>query len=724
MGSQTKYFGRNSNLLKLAYELGEDKSLAGSNVLSELVRHYRRPGMGMDGGLGFDPMTITTATGGAAGEGPRVISGPNPHPNVTTTNIVPQTGAPQTPAVRAQQPNTVWRPPANQPQRVGANLYPGQNGQPTTGIPTGRVPGGQPGGSPGVQPAAPGGAPVTGSTGDFIRRQEGLRLSQYNDAGHRAIGYGHDLTPQELSQGFVQTAQGNIPINRITRDQAETLFHHDYQTRVQQVNKMAPGFTNLNPNQQEAVMSYYYNTGKLPQNFAQNLQNNNHQAIADSLQNGINTVHGVPNSALTGRRSQEASLYNTPHTPASTQTAGGQSQQPGSPQSGQAQSGGQTGGGYVYPVTGRLTGAYGDARPAYTGHSGPVSSHVHAGNDFAAPLGSPVGSVSDGKVISSQWHKGYGNTVDVQHADGTFTRYAHLANPSVKAGQTVTAGQQLGQIGPEGHVHFEAHTHYDYKNPANNYGRTTTVDPQQYLSMNRGNPMVAGQPINPQVAQQKPADQQTAQNDSRPPPNPSQQQDRPRPPAAPGTSGAPPLSPTAAHMAPSGQSFTLASAGTPPIPNTAAAQNAASQAAAGPPPPPPAAAKPMPIPTAPPTARPTPIPTAPVSPPVQQPPPPSSPPTQTRTDTTQDTIHPYQSLPPAQQRGVEQFFGVSPGGNGSTPPSSPPPSSPPPSSPPANDNEQQDQMQAAGAVPRLKPGNMHLVESRKRVMIGLLRPSK
>lgn len=700
MGSQTKFFGRDSELLRQAYQLGEDKSFAESDILSELVRHYRRP-IGMDGGLGFDPMTITTATGapGAAPGGgggppaPRIISGEQPHPNVSFSDVVPH----------MQQPGTPWHPPANRPQRVPANNYPGPNGRPTTGVPQ-RAPAA---GAPAAPGGAPGGGVPMGSSGDFIKRQEGLRLSQYNDAGHRAIGYGHDLTPQELRQGFVQTAQGNIPINRITRDQAEALFQHDYQSRVQQVNKMAPGFTNLNSNQQEAVMSYYYNTGRLPQNFAQNLQNGNHQAISDSLRNGINTVHGVPNSALTGRRSQEASLYSQPAAPQS-QVAGGQqpparSQSP--TQTGQNQPAPQTGSAYVYPVTGRLTGAYGDARPAYTGHSGPVSSHVHAGNDFAAPLGSPVGAVADGKVISSQYHKGYGNTVDVLHADGTFTRYAHLANPSVKAGQSITAGQQLGQIGPEGHVHFEAHTHYDYKNPQNNYGRTTTIDPQQYLAMNRNNPMVAGQPINPQVAQrQQQQNQQQASNDNRPT-NQAQQQaqaqaqqdrDAAEHDRAMTQSAARALGPAAAHMAPPGNSFTLASAGTPPIPNTAAAQNDASQAAARPiPPPTPNTAKPMPIPTAPQTARPTPIPAAPVAPPVQQPPssPPSPPPQQA-------------SVSPPQQA------------------SSPPPSPPPQQQQASNDDEKEDEMQAAGALPHMKPGSIRLAETRQRVMIGLLRPSK
>lgn len=55
---------------------------------------------------------------------------------------------------------------------------------------------------------------------------------------------------------------------------------------------------------------------------------------------------------------------------------------------------------------------------------------------------------------------GYGNGVVINHGDGTFSMYAHMASVSVSKGQTVTQGQQIGTMGSSGmstgtHCHFE-----------------------------------------------------------------------------------------------------------------------------------------------------------------------------------------------------------------------------------------------------------------------------
>jgi GH24 family phage-related lysozyme (muramidase) len=169
-------------------------------------------------------------------------------------------------------------------------------------------------------PAAPTGAPVPANTnippgaGGFIKKQEGVVLHSYSDVGHQAIGYGHDFTPQELAQGYAITASGqHVPTHgNITKEQANDLFQADYQKRVSQVSTKAPGFEKLNANQQEAVMSYYYNTGRLPTGLENNIQAGNIQAITDSLRHGIATVHGETFAPLVRRREQEAQLFSTP----------------------------------------------------------------------------------------------------------------------------------------------------------------------------------------------------------------------------------------------------------------------------------------------------------------------------------------------------------------------------------------------------------------------------
>jgi murein DD-endopeptidase MepM/ murein hydrolase activator NlpD len=84
----------------------------------------------------------------------------------------------------------------------------------------------------------------------------------------------------------------------------------------------------------------------------------------------------------------------------------------------------------------------------------------HKGLDLAAPAGMNVRAALGGEVVFSGSENGYGNTVVIQHADGYRTRYAHLANVSVKTGEVLSSGDVLGVVGSTGrstgpHLHFE-----------------------------------------------------------------------------------------------------------------------------------------------------------------------------------------------------------------------------------------------------------------------------
>lgn len=99
---------------------------------------------------------------------------------------------------------------------------------------------------------------------------------------------------------------------------------------------------------------------------------------------------------------------------------------------------------------------------------GPDGSYVagaqhHAGQDFAIAEGSPIVSVADGVVTESMRHSGLGEYIKIQH-DGFESLYAHLVAGSrmVAAGEHVTAGQLIGDVGSTGastgpHLHFEVH---------------------------------------------------------------------------------------------------------------------------------------------------------------------------------------------------------------------------------------------------------------------------
>lgn len=105
------------------------------------------------------------------------------------------------------------------------------------------------------------------------------------------------------------------------------------------------------------------------------------------------------------------------------------------------------------------------------------SSGYHTGVDFSAVTGTPLKAVGAGTVVSAGWGGAYGNQVVIQLADGYYAQYAHLSSLSVSAGQTVTAGQQVGLSGATGnvtgpHLHFEIRTTPDYG---------SDVDPVAYL---------------------------------------------------------------------------------------------------------------------------------------------------------------------------------------------------------------------------------------------------
>ncbi len=87
--------------------------------------------------------------------------------------------------------------------------------------------------------------------------------------------------------------------------------------------------------------------------------------------------------------------------------------------------------------------------------------HFHYGVDIAAPLGTSVTSAADGVVVAvGRSSVGYGNYVIVGHGGGIATLYGHLLDTTVKVGDGVARGQQIGHEGSTGlstgpHVHFE-----------------------------------------------------------------------------------------------------------------------------------------------------------------------------------------------------------------------------------------------------------------------------
>ena len=96
----------------------------------------------------------------------------------------------------------------------------------------------------------------------------------------------------------------------------------------------------------------------------------------------------------------------------------------------------------------------------YTSGFGPRWGTMHYGTDMAARHGSPILATADGTIDFAGWEKGYGKLVKIKHDFGYETRYAHLSKIAVKAGQRISQGARIGEMGNTGrstgtHLHYE-----------------------------------------------------------------------------------------------------------------------------------------------------------------------------------------------------------------------------------------------------------------------------
>jgi murein DD-endopeptidase MepM/ murein hydrolase activator NlpD len=76
----------------------------------------------------------------------------------------------------------------------------------------------------------------------------------------------------------------------------------------------------------------------------------------------------------------------------------------------------------------------------------------HLGIDYAAPVGTPVAAVGDGRVISAGWNKGFGWCVEIRHNGSYSSAYGHLSRFAlgIRPGAAVKQGQIIGYVGCTG----------------------------------------------------------------------------------------------------------------------------------------------------------------------------------------------------------------------------------------------------------------------------------
>jgi len=102
---------------------------------------------------------------------------------------------------------------------------------------------------------------------------------------------------------------------------------------------------------------------------------------------------------------------------------------------------------FLWPAAGTITQGY---------------SFYHKAIDIANRSAGPILAADSGTVIGAGWldNSGYGNRVMIDHGNGFVSLYAHMSVVQVSAGQQVSRGSVLGQMGSTGrstgtHLHFE-----------------------------------------------------------------------------------------------------------------------------------------------------------------------------------------------------------------------------------------------------------------------------
>lgn len=101
----------------------------------------------------------------------------------------------------------------------------------------------------------------------------------------------------------------------------------------------------------------------------------------------------------------------------------------------------------------------------------------HPGIDIDGTLTTRNYAVAPGVVVYAGWKNGHGNTVEILHASGHKTLYAHHSRIFVQEGEQVRGGQAIGMTGASGTVRgpYGTHLHFELTY------RGQFLDPMVYL---------------------------------------------------------------------------------------------------------------------------------------------------------------------------------------------------------------------------------------------------
>jgi murein DD-endopeptidase MepM/ murein hydrolase activator NlpD len=84
----------------------------------------------------------------------------------------------------------------------------------------------------------------------------------------------------------------------------------------------------------------------------------------------------------------------------------------------------------------------------------------HSGVDFSAPAGTLIYATGDGRVARTDFDRGNGQFIVIEHAEGFTSKYAHIKRFLIREGEKVKRGQAIAEVGSTGrstspHLHYE-----------------------------------------------------------------------------------------------------------------------------------------------------------------------------------------------------------------------------------------------------------------------------
>ncbi len=124
----------------------------------------------------------------------------------------------------------------------------------------------------------------------------------------------------------------------------------------------------------------------------------------------------------------------------------------------------------LWPTEGWISSGYGYRQDPMGGQG----RSFHRGVDIASWHGTPVRASAAGEVKFTGRNGGYGKTVEIEHEFGFSTLYAHLSKYAVEAGDKVSQGEVIGNVGSTGRA-TGSHLHYEVR------VNGETIDPSPYL---------------------------------------------------------------------------------------------------------------------------------------------------------------------------------------------------------------------------------------------------